>query len=173
MAYSDSSWNTFFDELDYESCADEAVRLFPDLILAPVTKKRPLKEDFWLSNWGILILHPDVRDPSTPLAKLFRRRFRVPFPIFKVLVQRCEESNLFGIKCPSKVRVPIEFKVLISLRIMGRGNVCDDIAEMSGVPESTCSVIFHRFCTQFAKNFFDEYVIHQSMWDFIVCWYDR
>jgi hypothetical protein len=30
--------------------------------------------------------------------------------------------------------VPIELKVLISLRKLGRGNVADDIAEMSGVP---------------------------------------
>jgi hypothetical protein len=159
MAYSDSSWNEFFEQLDYESCAEEAARLFPDLVLTPTSKKRSLKINFWSSNWAALILHPDVRDPSTKLAKLFRRRFRVPFPIFKgIILRRCEESNIFGIKSPGCVRVPTEFKILIALRILGRGNVCDDINESSGVPENTCNYIFHRFCTQFAKHFFKDYV---------------
>ena len=47
--------------------------------------------------------HPDVLDPSTNFAKKFNRRFRVPFPIFELLVQRCEEANIFGIKSPAKV----------------------------------------------------------------------
>ena len=46
MAYSDSSWNEFFEQLDYESCAEEAARLFPDLVLTPTSKKRSLKIKF-------------------------------------------------------------------------------------------------------------------------------
>jgi hypothetical protein len=54
MACSNSSWNTFFDELDCDSCAEEAVQLFPDLILTPNGRKHPLQQDFWSSNWGVL-----------------------------------------------------------------------------------------------------------------------
>ena len=46
--------------------------------------------------------HPDVLDPSTKFAKKINRRFRVPFPIFELLVQRCEEANIFGIKVQRK-----------------------------------------------------------------------
>jgi len=105
MAYSDSSWNEFFEQLDYESCAEEAARLFPDLVLTPTSKKRSLKINFWSSNWAALILHPDVRDPSTKLAKLFRRRFRVPFPIFEgIILRRCEESNQGVFVSPQSLR---------------------------------------------------------------------
>ena len=84
LDYSAEGWDNFFDSLDYEEFAVEAMSMFPDLVMANnPTKKRPEKVDFWQSNWGVMILHPDVRDPGTKLGKLFRRRFRVPFFIFE------------------------------------------------------------------------------------------
>jgi hypothetical protein len=97
--YSNSSWNTFFDELDCDSCAEEAVQLFPDLILTPNGRKYPLQQHQAIGAFS----HPDVLDPSTKFAKKFNRKFRVPFPIFELLVQRCEEANIFEIKSPAKV----------------------------------------------------------------------
>jgi hypothetical protein len=93
------------------------------------------------------------------MGKLFRRRFRIPFPVFKdVLVPLCRDANIFGTSVEAYVRVPLEFKILVSLRILGRGNVADDIFEMSKVPESTCNTIFHRFCEKFSEVFFADYV---------------
>jgi hypothetical protein len=150
--YLDSSWDTYFENLDFEEIVDEAIKLFPDLFFQASTRKRPAKVDFWSINW-------DTYNPESTLGKLFRRRFRIPFPAFKeVLLPRCQEANLFGTTVESKVRVPLEFKILVSPRILSRGNVCDDIFEMSGVPEKTCDVIFHRFCEQFDKIFYGDYV---------------
>ena len=55
--------------------------------------------------------------------------------------------------------VPIEFKVLIGLRILGRGNVADDIAEMSGIPRSSVSKFFLQFVHGFCKHY-KEFFIH-------------
>jgi hypothetical protein len=41
-----------------------------------------------------------------------------------------------------RVRIPVEFKVLIALRILGLGNCLDDISELSCVSESTVHQIF-------------------------------
>ena len=40
----------------------------------------------------------------------------------ETLIPRCVEKNIFGTKCESRVRIPIEFKILIALRILARGN---------------------------------------------------
>lgn len=52
-------------------------------------------------------------------------------------------SNVFEIKDPARVRVPIEFKILAALRILGRGNCVQDIEKFSGIAESTCLALFN------------------------------
>ena len=90
---------------------------------------RENKKDYWKTPWGVMLRHPDINNPTTKLGRLFRRRFRVPFPIFdEILVRRCREKNIFDIKSDKCVRIPLEFKILIALRILGRGNPADDIA---------------------------------------------
>ena len=55
------------------------------------------KPSLWESNWGALILDPRTRDPHSFMGKRFKRRFRVPFPIFMdVLVPMCKDVNLFN-----------------------------------------------------------------------------
>ena len=71
------------------------------------------------------------------MLRIFRRRLRVPFPVFKKIVSECKRLNLFNINSESRVRVPTVFKVLISPRILGRGNCFDDISEMSNVLPSS------------------------------------
>lgn len=87
------------------------------------------------------------------MSRIFRRRFRVPFPIFEKIVLECNRVNVFNIKSESRGRVPIEFKVLISLRILGRGNCFDDISEMSGVFPSSVARIFYDFVIGFESHF--------------------
>jgi len=45
------------------------------------------RPDYWESTWGRLLRDnlEELRDPSSPLSKLFRLRFRVPFPLFERL----------------------------------------------------------------------------------------
>jgi hypothetical protein len=92
------------------------------------------------------------------LYRIFRRRFRVPFPVFEHIVSECNRVNLFNIKSESRVRIPTEFKVLISLRILGRGNCFDDISEMSNVFQSSVAHIFHVFVTGFVEHFYEDHV---------------
>ena len=47
---------------------------------------------------------------------------------------------------------------MISLRILGRGNCCDDLNEFSSVGESTCNTIFHTFVKEFVEHFFVDFV---------------
>jgi hypothetical protein len=48
--------------------------------------KRPKMADPWDCHWLQLISNPDVRDPSSRMGKEFRRKFRVPFPTFEMIV---------------------------------------------------------------------------------------
>ena len=46
----------------------------------------------------------------------------------------------------------------MALRILGRGNCADDIAEMSYGCESSINLFFKTFVTEFVKNFYDDFV---------------
>ena len=84
--------------------------------------RRKFKKDLWKPSWGELITHEDIRDPSSYQGRIFQRRFRVPFGLFMdQLVPMCADRNIFKTKDDRFVRVPIEFKILICLRILGRG----------------------------------------------------
>lgn len=54
--------------------------------------------------------------------------------------------------------IPIEIKIMVCLRILGRNCVCDDIYELSGVKESTSQYIFKKFVEGFTKHLFPLYV---------------
>jgi len=115
------------------------------------------KPSLWESNWGILILDPRTKNLLSYQGKRFKRRFRVPFPIFtNLLVPMCKSVNLFDDHYLGYI--PIEFKILIALRILARGNCADDIAELSNVGESTINSIFKKFVTNFVKHFLTNWV---------------
>ena len=83
-------------------------------------------KDVWDTNWGKMLRNPDVKDPTSRIGRLFRRRFRVDYELFDdLLVPICKENNVFEQTITSSIAV--EFKILISLRILGRDNDCDTI----------------------------------------------
>ena len=95
-------------------------------------------EDWWNTNWGKMLKHENIRDPETREGKEFRRRFRVPAPFFlDWLVPTCKEQNIFqssySINGKCLDVIPLEIKLLVSLRMLARGNVVDDIVEFSQV----------------------------------------
>ena len=91
------------------------------------------KIDYQLTNWGRLISDPLVNDPTHLKGKIFRRRFRVPFCLFKFIVSCCKEKNVFEVKDEVRSVIPIEIKVLICLRVLGRDKCFDTIQELSQV----------------------------------------
>jgi hypothetical protein len=110
-------------------------------------------DSLWNTPWGRMLQHEEIAIKGSYQWNKFLRRFRVPFSMFKLIVKMCEEVNTFG-----KSKIPIDFKVLVSLRILGRGNCCDDISEFSFLGESTCNVIFKQFCASMNANFYNKFV---------------
>ena len=113
---------------------------------------------FWDTAWGRMLNDPQVADPSSFAGKKIRRRFRIPFALFhEWLVPICREKNLFG---AAQSPIPLEFKVLVALRILGRNNTADDTNELSGgsIGDSTCNEIFKTFVVNFAKECYHESV---------------
>ena len=120
--------------------------------------KRKKKFDCWDSPWGHLISNPDTSKEDSTAGRMFRMRFRVPFLLFQnFLVPMVEQKQIFrGINS----YIPVECKVLISLRILGRGLYMDDAAELSGVSERHTRRIFYAFCQGIKKYLYPELVFN-------------
>lgn len=102
------------------------------------------RTDYWQTDWGTLIRHRNVSDINTKQGRRFRRRFRVPFPVFRdTLMPKVIEHKIFQ-NSPT-TRIPPEFKVMACLRLLARGLVYDDVAELSHIAESTIGTIYHQF----------------------------
>ena len=114
--------------------------------------------DYWATTWGQMLQDPNSRLDHTRAGKLWIRRFRLPMDVFDMIVEKCNTGNIFRVQDQSKVKVPTEFKVMMALRILGRGNCADDIAEMSNGCESTVQYVFRMFCINFVEEFFHEFV---------------
>jgi hypothetical protein len=100
---------------------------------------------------------PEIAEEGSFVNKKFRRRFRIPYRLFKdALVPMCTSANIFLMKYKSFI--PIELKILVALRILGRDAKADDIAELSNVGESTANYIFKTFVREFNKTFLSNYV---------------
>ena len=101
-------------------------------------------KNYFKDEWWDAIHHVNVSDPTTREGKKFRLRFRVPFPLFEQLVSMAEE---LGFKRKPKLAsgidgVPLEIKVLVVLRILGRSTCFDGIEEITGVSAETHRTFF-------------------------------
>lgn len=114
--------------------------------------------DYNTTKWGILLRSPTLSDPSSPKAKLFRRRFRMPYNLFSYIVQRCKDASIFSAPNKSRRHIPDEIKLMCCLRILGRDNCCDDIGEMSDMGESTALSVFTKFVLGFSIKFGKEFI---------------
>lgn len=131
-------------------CVKRFIEAYDWSVQMPRKRRRYDEEpvDLWQTSWGRMLRDPDILDPYSRVSKKFQRRFRCPFLLFRdVLVPLCLEHGVFG----ERAVIPVEFKILVSLRILGRGNCSDDISELSGVGESTVNFIFKTFCLNFGK----------------------
>ena len=65
------------------------------------------------SKWGRMISDPRISISKSKEGKEFRRKFRVPYPVFKnILVPESERLNVFEVKDWIRIRVPTEMKLL-------------------------------------------------------------
>jgi hypothetical protein len=127
------------------------------------SKERP---DYSTSTMGAMLKNEHnlmLNTCFSEAANAFRRRFRVPYSLFyKVLVPMCASKEVFS-NTEGKFAIPVNLKVLIALRILGRDATADDCVMNSGVSERTCNQIFHEFVTNFSKHFYDEYVFFPDL----------
>ena len=118
------------------------------------------RPDYQQSIWWKMIQHPDISNPDSRIHHLFRKRFRVPFPLFRYLLTIARENKWFPEATNpkrAKLYVPLELKILGALRVLGRGSVFDDIAEITFASESLHEEFFHQFCCKIV-TLYDQFV---------------
>ena len=148
-------------EEDFSYAEEEILRIIQESQpLAPkkIRRRHTTAMPFWDTYWGQTLCHPNVSDPKTHEGRLFRRRFRLPYPVFTYLVELCNRHNIFGSVYVSKI--PIEAKILGSLRILARGNCADEISELATATmgESTVNSIFKRFIAGMCTHIYPAFV---------------
>jgi len=82
---------------------------------------RPYRKDYRTSTWWEMIHDPYVEDPTSHVGKKFRLRFRVPFPVFRKLLEMAQTLG-FDERPKSAAGVdgiPLEIQVLSVLRVLG------------------------------------------------------
>lgn len=115
---------------------------------------------YHLSPWGMMLVHPRTKIPNDRKGgKLFRKRFRVPFPLFERLVEMTRMNNWFkeGKDCCGQTAAPLELKMLGVLRVLGRGYCFDGIEELNFISAESNRVFFHKWCDLFTKKYYSIY----------------
>ena len=103
-----------------------------------------------------MLRNDKIRDINDHEGKEFRRRFRVPAPFFlDWLVPECKAINIFG---ASRDIIPVEIKLLICLRLLARGNVVDDIVELSRGSDKSVRLFFKTFVVNFSNHFKKDFI---------------
>lgn len=113
------------------------------------------------STWWTILQKGDCKIEGHPQNKVFRRRFSVPFTMFKSIVSEAREWITVGDKkmgdttvdCVGTDGVPFELKVLGALRMSAKGCLFDAIAELSGMSISTMQLFYHKFWEKFVTVF--------------------
>ena len=129
------------------------------------TKKLPKSPDPWQQvKWLQLISDPTVNDPTSRSGKDFRKKFRVPYPLFVKMVQMCKETDdpLFNYSTTDAAgakSIPLELKILAVLRTLGGGLKFNDASEMSGyMSMSSLNSFFKKFNARFRIHFEESFI---------------
>lgn len=123
----------------------------------------PERPNYEESSWGKMLQDPSLLEADSKAAKLFRRRFRLPYTMFRFIVSECRRNNLFPessreFDITGRPCIPLELKLLGVLRILGRNWCLDDVNEACGISEREMDRFFHNFCETFVRHFWGKYV---------------
>ena len=122
------------------------------------------------STWWVMLEKGDCKIPGHAHNKLFRRRFSIPFSMFKDITEEAREwigrnGKRLGDRttdCVGLSGVPLELKVLGALRMSAKGCSFDAIAELSGMSISTMQAFYHDFWDKFVDVFRDRWIIYPT-----------
>ena len=102
------------------------------------------------SAWcNMCVAHPNVG--SGRFQQRFRKRFRMPYESYLLLVNQTKGNELFDRSAPGKTDAvgnpvaPISLLILSALRCLGRGWTFDDLSENTAISEEVLRVFFHKF----------------------------
>jgi hypothetical protein len=106
--------------------------------------------------------------PDSIDGRYFRRRFRIPYEMFKALIKTILDDAWFpgdfeadgkGKCCSVGIRgASLQVKVLSVLRVLGRGVCFDELYDGSGLSESVLSTFYHRFLSIFCQRYQQHHV---------------
>ena len=100
-------------------------------------ERRP---DYEHSLWATMLTDSQLQNPASRAGILFRRRFRVPYGLFRLIVDVATEKNWMGTNeqnAAKRSAAPLELKVLAWLRTLGRGECFDSCQESTLIHDST------------------------------------
>ena len=158
-AYAEASVDEDFSVDVFESVMDHTFKTFLSESEPKIPREPKKVVDYWTTNWGRWMQQPEMLDPNSKLAKLFMLRFRMPFYLFQGwFVPQCLENKIFGESHTRVDSIPIEFKLLMCLRILGRGNCYDDLNEFSMISNSSVQRIFLQFVARFSAVFYNDLI---------------
>ena len=121
------------------------------------------------STWWTMLIKGECKIINHPQNKLFRRRFSVPYSMFKDIVTVAREwpyckgtMGDIGIDCTGVEGVPLELKILGALRMSAKGCSFDAIAELSGMSISTMHSFYHLFRERFITAFRETWISYPT-----------
>lgn len=127
-------------------------------------RKGRKNSDPWLLSWLMMYADSNSDDPTSKPGKKFRRKFRVPKPVFKEIVRLCRETldPVFCYKEKDAVgnsSIPLELKIMSVLRTLASGGLFTDIADMTGfMSEVAANTFFKDFCRVFRQHYEKEFI---------------
>jgi hypothetical protein len=139
----------------------------PILLKAKRTRRRRNLEPKSNAPWQRMLDRAEepsgVSNPESIDGRYFRRRFRIPYEMFKALIKTMLDDNWFpgdfeadgkGRCCSVGIRgASLQVKVLSVLRVLGRGICFDELYDGSGLSESVLSTFYHRFLSIFCQRY--------------------
>lgn len=102
-----AAWSLVLDETDEEIADDSILKIKRQRRVYP----RP---DYYASAWAIMLRDRDLLDHSTRAARVFRRRFRIPYMFFVELVRIVKQRQWFTLGAKDATGcmvIPAELKV--------------------------------------------------------------
>jgi hypothetical protein len=130
------------------------------------TRRRRVLEPKQNAPWQRMLDRAEAVDgasaPDSIDGRYFRRRFRIPFAMFKALIKTILDDAWFpgdfeadgqGKLCCVGIRgASLHVKVLSVLRVLGRGVCFDELYDGSGLSDSVLSTFYHRFLSAFCQR---------------------
>ncbi len=116
-------------------------------------------DDMWDARWGRMLRDPLLRLESSYAHQKFQRRYLLPFRVFQKLLADVVEAGIFNKpRIGGRNSIPVEFKIMWCLRILGRDYTADCISELVDVGESTVNSTFKQFIRGFQQKLMPKYL---------------